>query len=254
MSAEATYQIEPELRSPRFAHLKKEVWREVWGMALVGLVIACIVGAFAWRDLRELSALQKRGVAAEAIITDKRVVHSKTTTYHISYSLERPDVSIDDEAEVGSEIYARKQIGDKLIVTFLPGDAAVHRLGRVANGRIEDREVLWVLGMLAVGGCFGLMVFCRVHDTLRGLYLARYGVPAMGTIANRMPSEVTADTRTYTVTYRFLSPEGEKIHRCMLFRGTGEPFCIGDRTTILYDPTNPSRSCPYSTLSEIQIV
>lgn len=131
MSAESPYQLEPELRFgiPRPARVRASARAELKTIALIGCLVACIIVWFAARDLSDLYRLRTGGVTELAVITDTRKVHSKSDSYYISYSLPANGIRIEDEDQVSQTIYEQKSRGDKMPVTYLPGQPQTHRLG-----------------------------------------------------------------------------------------------------------------------------
>lgn len=250
MSLQASYQLEPELRFglPRPARIKPQEIASLWGIVLVTLTIACLIGWRASLDLSDLYALRDHGKTWQAVVTDKRTVHSKSDTYYVSYLLRAKNTLIEDEDSVSSSLYERLRKGDSLSVTFLPEQPEIHRLGYVKDRRVRAGWVNWGLGMLAGTGIFILLIAAMVYEARQELYLVRYGVPAAAVISALVPPEPNAKIPNYSVTYRFLLPTGEQTRKCSVSSEVGKLLTEGSTVTVLYDPAKPRHSCLYSAL------
>ena len=89
MSAESTYQFEPELSSwlERPARVKPEAKATLRGMVWFTLAVVGIIGWFAFRDLSALFALGAHGRTEQAVITNRKMVKGKGYSYYLSYVL-----------------------------------------------------------------------------------------------------------------------------------------------------------------------
>src|SRR4051812_25769515 len=110
MSAESTYQLEPELRSwlARPARVKEEATSALRGMICFTLAVVGIIGGFAFHDLSELFALQAHGRADLAVVTHRKKVEGKGYSYHLAYELATQNGWIEDESEVSASLYEQK--------------------------------------------------------------------------------------------------------------------------------------------------
>lgn len=123
MSAELPYQIEQELRlgTPRPARVKRQEKIALVWLAGIGLIVALVIGWFAFRDISDLYTLRTRGVTAQGGITDKRKFHGKSDSYYLSYSLHTVYINM-EEAQIQTcsvSVDIGKQLAADQTVTVL---------------------------------------------------------------------------------------------------------------------------------------
>jgi hypothetical protein len=154
MSKVRPHQIEPELQIqlPRPARVKTQTQATMWGVGLIGLAIACVIGWRASRDLGDLIALRGHGVTGQAVVTETRVSRGKSDSYYVSYMLRTQNGLLEDEDQVPYSRYEQIHEGDTLTVTYLSGQPETHRLGPVEDRRIWRQSGMWLLGMLGGTG------------------------------------------------------------------------------------------------------
>ncbi len=255
MSAEPTYQMEPELRlvARRSARVKVQAWTELRTIALTGCVIALVIGWFAARDLQDLYALRERGVTQQAVVTGKRKVHGKSDSYYLSYSLQQHDAAVQDEDQIPKSLYEQKRVGDTLPITFLPGQPQTHRLGHVRDERVQERSISWALGLLCASGLFGLLVSAMWFEYCKELHLTREGVPAPALVITCVAPQPNTKTTQYSVTYQFEAQGGEQTQTGSVSAEVGKQIVEGQTVTALYDAADPRRACLYCALRYTEV-
>jgi len=256
MSAESTFQFEPELRSwlARPARVKKEAKAALRGMLWFTLVVVGIISGFAYHDLGELIALQAHGRTDQGVIIGRREVKGKGVSYYLSYELKTQKGVIDDEAEISAALYKQKHIGDAVFVSFLPQSPQIHRLGLMTAERVHNSTVGWTLGLLACGGLLGFITTMVAYEYSRELRLVREGVPAQGFISDCVAPQPNSKYTDYQVTYRFTPPSGEQIQTCSVAESVGKQLCAGQIVTVLYNAANPRHSRLYCALRYAEVV
>ncbi len=253
MTAESSYEIEPELRmeTPRRARVKAGGRAVVRMFVLFALAGVCVIGWLAARDLRDLYALRAHGLLGQAVVTDKRMFRGKSNTYLLSYSLPTPPTSIEDEDKVPYALYEQKRPGDTLDVTFLPNHNQTHRVGEVNDERIQARMTVWTLVLLSWTGFWGFIPALAVFEQRKELRLARYGIPVPALIIKCVASKPGMSNTGYDVTYRLPEPFGERAGS--VSNEIGKTLAAGQMVTALYDPADPRNTCLYCGLLNTEL-
>jgi hypothetical protein len=126
-------------------------------MMLLGVV--AVSGFGLWiggSDFRELRALQTEGRTTEAQITTIQTVGATSRLRRVGYAFKVGYDVTTGELEMTRDEIKNLRMGAPLVVTFLPSNARVYRLGTVDGGRVLRRGVMLSLFVLRGVAWFGL--------------------------------------------------------------------------------------------------
>lgn len=133
------------------------------GLSLFGLLFFGWLGV---TDIRTLQDLLAHGRAANALITDKRAYHGKSTSYYLYYTFDGGETLVTSRASVSYRDYSTNRVGDWTLVTYLPANPHTNRWGRVDAARVQRAEWGWMIGLslfLAVPGILFLAATAQLR-------------------------------------------------------------------------------------------
>lgn len=212
--------------------------------------VACLLGWSHDRDLERMNALKAQGRSALAHVVGKHMSGGKSTSYHLEYDFKASGVWQYGERSVTEDEYAGSGRGEAALVTYLPLHPETFVFGAMTQGRIQQRQDLWLWGEGGAFALFSLWVFGMESTFRRHLSLLRNGMVALGAVTERSTRPPQGPPQ---VTYQFMADGrsySEKISTDFRFYEQAE---LGKTLTVLYDPTRPSHSIPYRVLKDVSL-
>jgi len=246
--------LEPELAGPvpraaQFTPMTK--FTRALGLTIW---IAVTIGLFygAYRDISTLQRLVTTGKTMYATVTDHYAHYGKSTSYHLDYAYTLDGAAYGNSVSVTRNFYEETQIGSHLLITYLPSDPAIVRVGTVNQPLIHSHTQNWVIGIGLVCTILGIIFAIIEGNYKKRMFLMRYGTAAIGRITGSAQSH-NKKTTSYTVSYSF-SADGQPMWQTVLVPSQFY-FSVfsGAFITILYVPDNPIDSLPYKAIAEVEI-
>src|SRR5579884_1442645 len=142
---------------------------------LLGLMGAFFV-LFLWlgyHDISTLKDLQARGRTTYAQITHKRIYSGKSTSYYLYYTFMVGETTFQSRASVARSRYNSVQVGDPLLVTYLPTDPSVNRAGIVDEARIHNAELGWWIVFFLFVVLIALIAWASFYQSRAGKAVVR---------------------------------------------------------------------------------
>lgn len=251
--------VEPELqgRVPREVRYTRGTQKTRFWLWLLFLGVMVPLTTSGWNELSQMRMLGARGETTSASIIDHHVTYGKHTVYILDYVFEAEGEVISDSAVVSHLEYQQTRDSGPLTITYLPGNPHVHRVGTVNRAGFEVTLAGWLVGgtltFLLLGGLLAKaeMLFRRTRRLLRD------GQAVIGVVTERKEKTYQGKygpQTTYTLCYRFPTPQGEQAGQATAPRLLSDQFPPSAALTVLYDAKSPRCNQPYQALTEAQIV
>jgi hypothetical protein len=107
-------------------------------------------------DFRELRALQTEGRTTEAQIITIQTVGATAALQHVGYAFRAGAVVTTGQLDLTRSEVKHLRMGAPLIVTYLPSQPHIYRLGRIDSGRVLRRGAMLALFVLRGFAWFGV--------------------------------------------------------------------------------------------------
>jgi len=244
--------LEPELTRPaprnaRFTSMTqftRGLMLTIW----IGLTIGLFYGAY--QDIDRLHRLLTSGKTMYATVVDKYVHHGKSTSYHITYQYAVDGRYYGNSDTVPSDYYYQAQIGSTLLITYLPQDPSIDRIGIVDQPLIQTHTQNWVIGIGLACTIVGIIVAIIEGGYKKRLFLMTWGTPALGRVTSK-DQQSNGKTTTYKVSYAFTA-DGQPMWNTVSVQSRFyDSVYPGTYITVLHAPGNPKDSLPYRAITEI---
>jgi hypothetical protein len=146
-------------------------------------------------------------------------------------------------ARVSARTAKAHPAGTQVLITYLPRDPSVVRVGRVDEARAEAPRREARLAAAITGGVLAIAAVLVELWLRRQRALARDGTAATATVTGIRPVRGKRPQR-FQVSYRFEPPSAAPFEgRAVLAGADAGRLQSGDPLTVLYDPHEPRRNC-----------
>ncbi len=144
---------------------------------IVGLLVSLKFGV---QDLGTVRELQTEGEKLQATVISRDRLPATMAMGRAIYAYRVANVAVEDSFPIPRSRYSEYWTGRPLLVTYLPGNVRVHRLGEVNGATIVRQLLLWTLVMLNVTGLLGLPVLLLEMRARAGRETLNHGYDRSG--------------------------------------------------------------------------
>ncbi len=245
--------VEPELRGQMPRRVRYTFRAQATRLFVLCLLLGGVglITSLSVQDTGELTRLAASGIRTTGRITGKHTSGHKNTTYYLDYSYTANGRAESGEETVSSSDFRQANAGDSVLVTYLPDDPTVHRVGVVDEARVTHARTLWALGTLGAALVLGLLLVATEANFRNHRALLETGVAVMGRLTNRYVTRGNK-SNSYYIQYEFDGPAGPVSGKASVGRSLYDQTSPGTPTTILYDPAKPSNSRPYYIMTGVR--
>lgn len=240
----------PDLRPARFRGRMQLIRAAI---AMMCGTLVCIGCWLTWGQVADVMALGRGGNSINAQIynldheRDLGSASAGNIYYAFRVSNSQP---VTGQFSASRKELRKVRIGRRLLITYLPSNPRVYRLGRFGKVQaVWEASQTLVLFTLASMGLFTPLLFVEYH-LRRQLRLARTGICTTGEITGCLPLARRAGFQvSYTVP---LADGGSVCGKATLSRRMGEPTLVGFPISVLYNPQHPEENRPMASFVWIQ--
>jgi hypothetical protein len=129
---------------------------------LMLLGVVAVSGFGLWMgatDFRELRALQTEGQTTQAQIITIQTVGATTALRHVGYAFRVGAIVTTGQLDLTRSELKTLRMGAPLVVTYLPSQPQIYRLGQVDSSRVQRRGAMLALYVLRGFAWFGVPFF-----------------------------------------------------------------------------------------------
>lgn len=243
----------PRLCSPprRVAYTTDAVGaRWVWGVGTALLLAMLLWIGFA--NLHELERLRDHGEITQGSVVKLSESGGRSHHYYVTVAFYARGARWRHRASVARSNYLRRRLGRPALVTYLPADPRVARLGRVDAARVRDEKSRFATALGVVLVLLGGLIGYGEWFYRRQFRLAERGIPLEGIVSRVYRGSSHA---RYCLQYRFTRPDGgTAVGKAWLPLSQRRRYPEGAPICVLCNPANPADHTPLPALSGVRIL
>lgn len=220
----------------------------------IGLFVLILSAVLAYFDLKELLTLRAEGRQTTGYVDGKFIIQQRGGDEHrLEYEFLANGKRYRGHDRVPKEQWDTAAKGQPVPVLYAPSDPEMHQLGtEVTDRQLQGRLRFWPLVLVGEVALFALLLVPMQLEVRKHTTLLRDGMAVDAQIVglDRVPGTVL-----YTLRYQFPTASGAPAEGKVKVRefSAGMLAELGG-VTVLVDPRNSARSCPYFLLQGAELV
>jgi hypothetical protein len=213
------------------------------------LLMLAIVAYGGKKSVDKMQTLEEHGKTAHGILTAKYVSHGRRTAYDIHYKF-----TVNGEPYTGTDAisesrYDALEVGNPLIVTYLPENPLIHYGDRVTSDTVNNAIIVAVGFTLAFTGIIAIIICFGEGRARNSIRLLRDGVPVQAVVMNKTTSAGRSTTHHF-LTCEYYAGSQAHTNRCLVPGTFYRSVEIGGTVTMLYLQDKPATAMPYRAITD----